>query len=415
MEITSTNNSIYSTVSTSQTSNTNTQNTSSSFNTLVNTQNQDITTSSTNNKVYKKINDFLDAHNGYSSLSPTDEKIFRDILSDNKLTKEEADTLSYEQVEKITKLINYGNYSQEEISTMPMVLWGVDLLATQKTGNRQFNEAYYNTMKELPTNEQKHTLESEVDNNLGQLYLGRELKATFQYWGSYLANPWEYQNMNADFGKFIKDVKSHHEAVIADPKVDAVYKKQFQDIVDVYNILQKNYNEVISKTKNTNSENSTSSSTSSTKTTTPTTQKEEVITDKNSTQNLYDDIISLLRTGFTVGELKAFEERLKEILKMMQDKNSGKNITIEDINEAIKQLEREILEAKKSRTGQVLIKTSENTTSTENPNSDLETTIGNIANMFQEIKDSSKNTNAKNDEETKNEAYDRLKLLLKIN
>ena len=92
MVITTNTSSIYSSISTSQTAST-TQNTSNSFNTLVNTQNQDITTSSTNNKVYKKINDFLDAHNGYSSLSPTDEKIFRDILSDNKLTKEEANSL----------------------------------------------------------------------------------------------------------------------------------------------------------------------------------------------------------------------------------------------------------------------------------------------------------------------------------
>ena len=104
MEISSTNTNIYSSISTSQTASS-TQNTNSSFNTLLNTQNQETTTtSSTTNKFYKKINDFLDAHNGYSSLSPTDEKIFRDILSDNKLTKEEANSLTYDQVEKITKL-----------------------------------------------------------------------------------------------------------------------------------------------------------------------------------------------------------------------------------------------------------------------------------------------------------------------
>lgn len=248
MEISSTNNSIYSGVSTSQT--TTTQNTSTTFNTLVNTQNQDTTTASSTNKVFKKINDFLDAHNGYSSLSPTDEKIFREILSDNKLTKEEADSLSYEQVEKIANLLNLSKCSTEEEwqKTAPIVLRGVDLTATTKTGNKQFNEAYYNTMKELP-DEKKHILESEVDNNLGQLLLGRELKATFQYWGSYLANPWEYQNMNADFGKFIKDVKNHHEAIIADPKVDDIYKKQLQNVIDVYDVLEKNYNQVINKTK----------------------------------------------------------------------------------------------------------------------------------------------------------------------
>ena len=135
MEIT-TNSSIYTAVSTSQTSNTNTQNTSSSFNALVNTQNQD-TASSTSTVRTPKIVEFLDARNGFSSLSPTDEKIFRDILSDNKLTKEEANSLSYEQVERIAILLRQSDLPDEERKSMPIVERGVDLSATTKTGNRQ--------------------------------------------------------------------------------------------------------------------------------------------------------------------------------------------------------------------------------------------------------------------------------------
>ncbi len=247
MEISSTNNSIYSAVSKSQTTTT-TQNTSSSFNTLVNTQNQDATTTTSTNKFYKKINDFLDAHNGYSSLSPTDEKIFREILSDNKLTKEEANSLSYEQVERIRDLILPAKLTKEEMYSMPIVQCGVDLIATQTTGNRQFNEAYYNTLKELDDKDAS-ILRNEVENNLGQLFTGKELRATFQYKDCYLVNPWEYQNIDIDFSKFIKDVKSHHESIIAKHKGNDEIKKQFQDIVNVYDVLEKNYNQVISKTK----------------------------------------------------------------------------------------------------------------------------------------------------------------------
>ena len=142
--------------------------------------------------------------------------------------------------------------------------------------------------------------------------------------------------MNADFGKFIQDVKSHHEAIISNPKVPDVIKKQFQDIVDVYNVLEKNYNQVLSKAKNNNSESLTSYSDSPT--TTPIKREKNVNTEKSLTQSLYENIISLLRTGFTVEELKAFEDRLKEILKKMQEKDSGKDITIEDIKAAIKQI-----------------------------------------------------------------------------
>ena len=409
MEVTSTNNSIYSSVSTTQTATT-TQNTSSSFDTLVNNQAQE-TISPSKMARTPKIVEFLDRYNKFSTLSQTDEKIFREILSDNKLTKEEADSLSFEQVERISNLLTTNlPLSKEEFDAMPIVQWGVDLIATRITGNRQFNEAFYNTLKELDS-EKKHLLESEVHNNLGQLYLGKELKATFEYWGSYLANPWEYDKMNADFGKFIQDVKSHHEAIISNPKVPDVIKKQFQDIVDVYNVLEKNYNQVLSKAKNNNSESLTSYSDSPT--TTPIKREKNVNTEKSLTQSLYENIISLLRTGFTVEELKAFEDRLKEILKKMQEKDSGKDITIEDIKAAIKQLEREILEAKKSRTGQVLIKTSDNTNSSSKPNSDLESSVGNIINMIQEMKNTSKNADT-NKEKTNNEVDDRLKLLLKM-
>ena len=409
MEVTSTNNSIYSSVSTTQTATT-TQNTSSSFDTLVNNQAQE-TISPSKMARTPKIVEFLDRYNKFSTLSQTDEKIFREILSDNKLTKEEADSLSFEQVERISNLLTTNlPLSKEEFDAMPIVQWGVDLIATRATGNRQFNEAFYNTLKEL-TPEKKHILESEVHNNLGQLYLGKELKATFEYWGSYLANPWEYDKMNADFGKFIQDVKSHHEAIISNPKVPDVIKKQFQDIVDVYNVLEKNYNQVLSKAKNNNSESLTSYSDSPT--TTPIKREKNVNTEKSLTQSLYENIISLLRTGIKVEELKAFEDRLKEILKKMQEKDSGKDITIEDIKAAIKQLEREILEAKKSRTGQVLIKTSDNTNSSSKPNSDLESSVGNIINMIQEMKNTSKNADT-NKEKTNNEVDDRLKLLLKM-
>ena len=95
----------------------------------------------------------------------------------------------------------------------------------------------------------KGILEKEVDNNLGQLFTGKELRATFQYKDCYLVNPWEYKDIDVDFSKFIKDVKSHHEAIIAKHKGDDEIKKQFQDIVDVYDVLEKNYNQVLSKTK----------------------------------------------------------------------------------------------------------------------------------------------------------------------
>ena len=166
----STNSSIYSAVSTTLTASS-TQNTNSSFNTLVNTQNQETTTTTARTP---KIVEFLDARNGFSSLSPTDEKIFRDILSDNKLTKEEANSLSYEQVERIAILLRQSDLPDEEWKSMPIVERGVNLTVTTATSNRQFNEAFYNTLKELDSADAA-ILNHEVTNNLGQLHLEKSL------------------------------------------------------------------------------------------------------------------------------------------------------------------------------------------------------------------------------------------------
>ncbi len=152
---------------------------------------------------------------------------------------------------------------------------------------------------------------------------------------------------------------------------------------------------------------------SSTKTsnTTKAIKEEDVIVYKSSTQSLYEDIISLLKTGFTVGELKAFEEKLKEILKMKKDKESGKEISIKDIEAALEKLKLEILEAKKRITGEVTIKASNSTTSPSNSSSDFDTKLGDVSNMLQEIKNSSNNTKQDSDD---NKEYDRLKLILKM-
>lgn len=178
-----------------------------------------------------------------------------------------------------------------------------------------------------------------------------------------------------------------------------------------YNTSNKTSN--LEKTKNNDFESLISSTKSTNETTTQKTEEKDIIVDKSSTQSLYEDIVSLLRTGFTVDELKAFEERLKQILKMKEDKDSGKEISIKDIEAALKQLEMEILEAKKNRIGEVIKKASDDTASPSNSNlnSDFDTTLSNITNMLQEIKTSSKNTKQDFDN---NKEYDRLRLLLKM-
>ena len=167
----------------------------------------------------------------------------------------------------------------------------------------------------------------------------------------------------------------------------------------------------VGKVKSDDFENLISSTKSANENTTAKIDEKEIIVYKSSTQSLYEDIISLLKTGLTVGEIKAFEDRLKEILKMKEDEKSGKEISIKDIEAALKKLELEILEAKKNITGEVIKKAPNSTISPSNASSNFDTTLDNVSNMLQEIKNSSNNTKEDSDG---NKEYDRLKLLLRM-
>ena len=140
MEISTTTNDIYSSISTLQTS-TN-QNNSNTFDIYLSNQTQETLLNTPTKETFKVVA-FIDKYNGFSSLSSIDEKIFRDILSDDKFTKDEANSLTYEQVEKIANFLLPSGLSVEEINSMPIVQSGVDLLATRATGDREFNEAFY--------------------------------------------------------------------------------------------------------------------------------------------------------------------------------------------------------------------------------------------------------------------------------
>lgn len=179
-----------------------------------------------------------------------------------------------------------------------------------------------------------------------------------------------------------------------------------------YSNSNKNHN--VNKEKNDAFESLISSKTANEEKTFVNKENDEVIKEEPSTQSLYEDIISLLKTGFTVGELKGFEEKLKEILKMKDDNKS----TNEEIEAALKKLTLEIQEAKKRVSGQFIIKADENTTQSNNSAQDIgafdfDTAIINIKDMLQEIQNNSKNINP-DDNSNEDKAYDKLKLLLKM-
>lgn len=162
-----------------------------------------------------------------------------------------------------------------------------------------------------------------------------------------------------------------------------------------------------SKTKN---ENETSNNTSFEKNMNETQNKEDTVEVKQSTQELIDDIMSLFRTGMTVSEL----EKLQELLKEIKDKIKNEDLSEEEIEKMLSEVEKQILAFKKSITG-VAIKEAEQTLSASDNSKNLDK---NTLSIEQRIEDASasinelKNGNVKKTNPLSN--HDELELLQMI-
>lgn len=253
----STNSSIYSAVSTTLTASS-TQNTNSSFNTLVNTQNQETTT--TTEKPSRMIA-FIDKHNGFSSLSPTDEKIFRSILSDDKFTMEEANSLSYEQLQKIDKFLLGGDTTNASPNEIPIVnvtdnKIGAMIKATQMTDNIDFNKSLFKTVQTIDNNIERMDFFDRLSDTLGfndnteatRAIIARtndaELKAELKK--KYLPQDdnWKIN----DYSKFITTNISELNAILKNPVYDED-KPMYLKLLNNFTILQKNYSEISNQPK----------------------------------------------------------------------------------------------------------------------------------------------------------------------
>ena len=88
---------------------------------------------------------------------------------------------------------------------------------------------------------------------------------------------------------------------------------------------------------------------------------------ENETENLYKDLMSLLKTGFTEEELKEIEKILKELESLKKTKSSATGSSLTDIEKKINDLENTLKEAQLKATGRATKTTEEIKLTDENP------------------------------------------------
>ena len=247
MEVTSTNNTIFPSVSTTQTANS-IQSNDSSFDSILN--NQSLTSESTKKETFRVVA-FIDKYNGFSSLSPTDEKIFREILSDDKLTMAEMKSLTYEQVQEIDKFLipSFTNAPPNEVPIVKNVdfkMLGM-LQAAKMTDDEDFNRALFETVQTIDDPIEMGYFFHRLSGNLGWndktcLIPERDIPE--------LRKKSEKENWKIlDYKKFIKANIKEYEDLIKNPITSDEDKKLFIKLFNDFVILEKKHNEIKDKYK----------------------------------------------------------------------------------------------------------------------------------------------------------------------
>ncbi|MDY0327841.1 MAG: hypothetical protein RBR07_06285 [Arcobacteraceae bacterium] len=249
----------YNTNSTSSTAQTNSQNTTS-FDSYL----KDKKVLANTKLLTSDILSFIDKNNGFSSLSPENEKLFREILADDMISMQEVKNLNYEQAKAFNEFqqksmnldlstyIPVYKYEDDSVSNI--------LLSTTITYDEDFNQAFFETLKNINNTKESNDFYDEVSDSLG--YNSRYVlvpEPREEYFAQLMAMEIEkykdFENHEAlmidyinweikDFDGFIQDMLDDYKKRSQNPiypvEQSLMYKNVFQKLLT----LEKNYNEI---------------------------------------------------------------------------------------------------------------------------------------------------------------------------
>lgn len=281
------------------------------------TQTMSVTTEDT-----KTLTEVADITN---KISERDKAIFNSIVEDKYVTYEEIENLSYDQIVQLKDFImkkdEDGNYIKKTLMESDRKA-GILISTTAISNNTNFNKAIFNTVKKIDDEKVLNTFMYDLTGteHSEKLIAYPELQVV------------DYSDQDA--GQFVqKQIASYQLKV--DTATNEETKEYYQDILNMYNGLDKTYHSL----------------------------NGDKFYDEDplaKLRELVEDIVSVLKTGYTVSELEYIEQLLEEIRKLLREKNNGNSdISDEEINKQIKAIEKALLQLEKRLNGQAVIEVTE--------------------------------------------------------
>lgn len=225
----------------------------------------DDTPSLSNAKLLKSdILSFIEKHDGFSSLSKENEKLFREILADDKISTQEAKSLTYEEA-KAFKEFQHKSMNLD-ISTYVPIFQYEDNMATNIifsssiTNDDAFNKSFFETLKNINTNKENNDFYNEISDSLGynnnymvvpeprEEYFEQLTQMQKEIYKDY-ENPeafiidytqWEIKDYATFIQEILSDYKQRSQNPIYELEQSVRYKNVFLNLLS----LEKNYNNI---------------------------------------------------------------------------------------------------------------------------------------------------------------------------
>jgi hypothetical protein len=261
-------------------------------------------------------------------ISEENQTLYESIVSDNYVSYDEIKNLSYEQIVEIKDFVMKKDENNEYIKRSFMAhdkKAGVLLGTTSISQDSNFNKSIFNIAKTIEDDKVFETFIFDI--------MGTQLSDQL------MAYP-EFQNIDYSKGasEYLRNKLASYQVKL-DTASDQDTKEFYQKILNTFQVLTNQYKSLNGESIHDN-------------------------TDSNAkTEALVKDLMSVIKTGFTESELEYMEQLLKEIRKLLKEKDDEDSTsTNADIEKQIKALEDALLALEKKVLGVVIVNAEDDNT-----------------------------------------------------
>jgi len=192
----------------------------------------------------------------FNNMTPEDKELFKEIMSDGRMSYGEVDSLTYEQV-KLFNPVNASSYLKQQGYSDDEILLpemdqrvGLFIQATDFTPDETFNRAIFKTVKEATNVTESQIIHglSQLKQHLLQIHFDKEFKGSMvlDAFKGYRERPYflEKENFNMDYDQLLNQAIGYYTEGALKPHPTKNLEEQYKLRYEWFFTLKQNYEDV---------------------------------------------------------------------------------------------------------------------------------------------------------------------------